>query len=102
MSELPSQPAPASVTTVRIDDPARSSSPAVLCFANNAEAVWLAGGDQWDYVGNWSAPLHEALSVLVEREVTIGGTSAGAVVLGEAAFDASQGSVTSPEALSNP
>ena len=102
MSDLPSEPAPASVTTLRIDDPARSSSTAVLCLVNGAEAVWLAGGDQWDYVGGWSDPLHEALTELESRQVTIGGTSAGAVVLGEAAFDAAQGSVTSAEALSNP
>ena len=102
LSEVDAQPAPVSVSTVRIDEPLLSAHDAVMCYVAQAEAVWLAGGDQWDYVGRWSSELHDSLSALYARGVSIGGTSAGAVVLGEAAFDASLGSVDSDEALADP
>ena len=46
--------------------------------------------------------LDQALVAATGRGVAIGGTSAGAVSLGEAAFDALEGSVTSEEALADP
>jgi cyanophycinase-like exopeptidase len=101
-TELSADPAPSSATTIRIDDPAQSSSEAVLCVTTRSEAVWLAGGDQWDYVGGWTPALHDELAGLFDRGIAIGGTSAGAMVLGEFAFDASRGSITSGEALANP
>jgi cyanophycinase-like exopeptidase len=101
-TDLSAEPSPSSATTIRIDDPAQSSSEAVLCVTTKAEAVWLAGGDQWDYVGGWTAALHDELAGLFDRGIAIGGTSAGAMVLGEFAFDAARGSITSSEALANP
>jgi cyanophycinase-like exopeptidase len=102
LSDLAPQPAPSSVTTIRIDDADSSASSAVLCLVDAAEAIWLAGGDQWDYVGHWTSALHMAVDEAANDGVPIGGTSAGAVVLGEAVFDARNGSVTSAEALANP
>ncbi len=93
---------PATVTTVRTTNPEAGADPAVLCRVGRAEAVWLAGGNQWDYLGRWPAELHDSLAAVAERDGAMGGTSAGAVSLGEAAFDARHGTVTSEEALADP
>jgi beta-aspartyl-peptidase (threonine type) len=95
-------PAPASVVTVLTSDPMAADDPAVLCWVDMAEAIWLAGGNQWNYLGLWPSELHSALRQVAFRGGAVGGTSAGAVSLGEAAFDAQHGTVTSPEALADP
>lgn len=101
-SELSTDPAPASVTTIRLDDPAVGDDEAVLCRVDGAEALWLAGGDQYDYLGRWPDALHGALASLHARGGAIGGTSAGAMALSGYAFDAAEGGVTSEEALGDP
>ncbi len=93
---------PSTVITVRISNPEAGADPAVLCRVGRAEAVWLAGGNQWDYLGRWPIALHDSLAAVAERDATMGGTSAGAVSLGEGAFDARYGTVTSEEALADP
>jgi cyanophycinase-like exopeptidase len=97
--ELDVDPAPSSVTTVRLDAPSVGDDGSVLCRVGGAESVWLAGGDQSDYLVRWPAALHVALH---EHAGTIGGTSAGAMALAGLAFDALDGSVTSDEALADP
>jgi len=99
--DLSANPAPATVTTLRVDDLAASSHAALTCRVGRAEALWLAGGDQWDYSGQWSGVLHDAVN-LVSRRATVGGTSAGAMVLGGYLFSARDGSVTSEEVLLEP
>ena len=101
-SSLSPAPAPASVVTLLTDLPQQGADPAVLCWLGRAEAVWLAGGRQSVYLGLWPSELHEALADVSERGGAVGGTSAGAVSLGEAAFDAKLGTVTSETALENP
>ena len=95
-------PSPSSAVTVLTEVPTSGDDPSVLCWTSMAEAVWLAGGDQWSYLGLWPQPLHTALSQLNARGGALGGTSAGAASLGEAAFDAEYGTVTSAEALADP
>lgn len=99
---LAPNPGPATVVTVRTTLPEAGDDPAVLCRVDRAEALWLAGGNQWHYLGRWPDTLHTALAAATMRGVALGGTSAGAVSLGEAAFDARYGTVTSPEALADP
>jgi len=89
------------VATVRIDDPARGADKSVLCRVRRAEALWLAGGDQRDYLLRSPAALHEAIAARIAAGAAVGGTSAGAMSLGEMAFDARNGGVTSDEALSD-
>ena len=68
-----------------------------------AEAVFIAGGDQWNYVKFWKGtPVQDTLNALARRGVPIGGTSAGLAVMGEFSFSAMHDTVTSPEALANP
>ncbi len=100
--DLAPTPAPNSVETVKTTDPAAAAQAAVLCRIANAEAIWLAGGNQNNYLRGWPRAVHDALAAARDRGVAIGGTSAGSVSLGEAAFDAREGSVTSPEALLDP
>ena len=99
---LAPQSVPETVVTLLTVTPQKGADPAVLCWVNRAEAVWLAGGDQWDYLGLWPPELHTALGKISERGGAIGGTSAGAVALGSATFDAQFGTVTSETALQNP
>lgn len=99
---LGSDPVPASIETVLTTDPARGGDSAVVCRVGRAEAIWLAGGDQSDYLDGWPSELHDALAGAGGRDAALGGTSAGAMVLAEAAFRAREGSVTSAEALGDP
>jgi cyanophycinase len=80
-----------------------SSDPEIVRTLERAEAVFLAGGDQSNYVRYWkNTPVQDALHALAKRGVPIGGTSAGLAVLGEFGFAATGGGVTSAAALANP
>jgi cyanophycinase len=100
--ELPLDPAPRAVATLRLDDASVGADDAVLCRVARADAIWLAGGDQADYLLRWPKALHEALARAVARGVSVGGTSAGAMSLGALAFDAALDSVDAGEALAAP
>jgi cyanophycinase-like exopeptidase len=69
-----------------------------------AEAVFIAGGDQANYVNYWKdSKVEDTLNYLRNvKKVPIGGTSAGCVILGGTYFPALYGTVTSSEALANP
>jgi len=80
-----------------------SFDPDVLDRLEHAEAVFLAGGDQANYVRFWKdTPVQATLNALARRGVPVGGTSAGLAVLGEFSFAALQDTVTSGEALADP
>ncbi len=80
-----------------------SSDAFVLECVRQAEAIFIAGGDQWNYIRQWKdTPLAAALQERIERGVPIGGTSAGLAVLGELFFSAEHDTVTSAEALADP
>jgi len=69
-----------------------------------AEAIWFAGGNQWDYVSYWrNTPIDSLINDAIQnRNIVIGGTSAGMAILGKYYFSASNGTVTSSTALNNP
>lgn len=56
----------------------------------NAEALFIAGGDQWDYANYWKdTKVEDAVNYLINvKHVPVGGTSAGLAVLGDGYFDA--------------
>jgi cyanophycinase len=92
-----------SVETLLFENREASSDPFVLERIRNAEALWIAGGDQARYVQYWkNSPVAEAIHALAGRGVPIGGTSAGLAVLGEFSFPALKDSITSVDALKNP
>jgi len=70
----------------------------------SAEAIWFAGGDQWEYISYWQNTSVDSLiqAGIDERNVVIGGTSAGMAILGGMRFSAENGTVTSDEALTDP
>ncbi|MBL8618036.1 MAG: cyanophycinase [Deltaproteobacteria bacterium] len=91
-----------SVETLVVDAPRWAEDPYVIDRINGAEAIFIAGGDQWDYLSTWGGPVQAALQAAWARGAAIGGTSAGAAILGQRAFSAARGTVTSPEALRRP
>lgn len=93
-----------SVETIVFNNATASFSDYVKQRIAGAEAIWLAGGDQWDYVSYWrNTPVDSLINIgLAERNLVIGGTSAGMAVLGGYYFTAQKGTVASYEALTNP
>lgn len=93
-----------SVETLILDSREKANLASVEQTIRNAEALFIAGGDQWDYVNYWKdTPVENAINYLINtKNVTVGGTSAGCAILGKTYFDASKGTVTSAQALSNP
>ena len=91
-----------SVTTLLITSAEGARSAAAMEHVRDAHAIFIAGGDQSNYVKFWTGPLQKEINDAIARDVPIGGTSAGLAVLGEFAFSARNDTVTSPEALANP
>lgn len=93
-----------SVTSIVITGPEDANSQEVLDILAEAEVVFIAGGNQWHYVNEWrgSSMLDLLNDLIADKQITIGGTSAGMAILGEAVFTAEEGTVWSSEALSNP
>jgi len=97
-----------SVSTLVIPDRVAASNPFVATAIRNAEAVFIAGGDQANYINFWmGTPVQQALNAAIARNMPIGGTSAGLAVQGEFVYSA-QGDLpdgpdlSSPATLSNP
>ena len=70
----------------------------------NAEALFLAGGDQSDYVNLWKGtPIEDAIHHVAAKPAPVGGTSAGMAVMSEFVYSAmSNSSLTSEEGLADP
>jgi cyanophycinase len=91
-----------SVSTLIITKRDAAFDPFVLDLVQHAEALFIAGGDQADYVTLWGdTPLEDAIVDLAAR-APIGGTSAGLAVMGETDFAALNGTLTSGQALADP
>lgn len=93
-----------SVETIIFHDALAASDSYVLEQIANAEAIWMAGGNQWNYVDYWrnnqvSQIINENIA---NKNIVIGGTSAGMAVLGGIYFTAQFGTITSTTALQNP
>ncbi|HLO66158.1 MAG TPA: cyanophycinase [Holophaga sp.] len=97
-------PAANSVATLIIPSLAAANDARVAAIINQAEAIWIAGGDQSNYINFWkNTPVQAALNGALNRGVPIGGTSAGLNVLTQFVYSAlaAQG-VTSSQALADP
>lgn len=93
-----------SVQTLIFHARAPAADPRVLAIVRHADGIFIAGGDQANYVRFWKGtPLNELLNAHVRAGKPIGGTSAGLAILGEWGYGALDGgSVTSMEALHAP
>ena len=68
-----------------------------------AKAIFLRGGDQWDYIRLWKGTkVDSAINYVFQNGGVIAGTSAGAAVLGDVDFSAQSGSAYPDDALQNP
>jgi cyanophycinase-like exopeptidase len=92
------------VATLIIPNRTAASDPFVISTIQKAEALWIAGGDQSDYINYWKGtPVETEIQNVINRHAPIGGTSAGMNVLSQFLYSAlaSQG-VTSSQALADP
>src|SRR5277367_6484828 len=96
-----------SVATLIIPDRASAQDPAVADIIRHAEAVFIAGGDQANYIHFWKGtPVQEAINADIAEGKPIGGTSAGLAVQGEFLYgalnDPADAELHSKDALPNP
>lgn len=78
-----------SVATLILPDRAAAEDPAVAEIIRKAEVVFIAGGDQANYIRGWQGtPVQQAINDDIAAGRPIGGTSAGLAVLGQFAYGA--------------
>jgi len=78
-----------SVSTLVIPSREAAGEPFVAEAIGHAEAIFIAGGDQANYVRFWmGTPVERAINAAIARGVPLGGTSAGLAVMGEWAYSA--------------
>lgn len=92
------------VQTLVFEDRRATSDRRVLKIIEQADGIFIAGGDQAHYVRYWKdTPLSAALDAHVRAGKPIGGTSAGLAILGAYAYGAMDGgSLASDDALNRP
>ncbi|MGN6543597.1 MAG: cyanophycinase [Aureliella sp.] len=92
-----------SVETLVVPSREAANDPFVYDKIAHAEAIYINGGDQADYINFWTdTGLEDAIYAALNRHVPIGGSSAGLAVLGDIDFSAVNGSISSAEALADP
>ena len=92
-----------SVATIVFNDREDSDDAKVVQIIDQAETIFIAGGDQSNYVRFWQdTPVQAALNRHILEGKPIGGSSAGLAVLGEYSFASMIDTIHSPESLANP
>jgi cyanophycinase-like exopeptidase len=99
---------PNSVATLIIPDHAAAQDPAVTETIRKAEVVFIAGGDQANYVRGWQGTeVEKAINEGIAAGKPIGGTSAGLAVEGQFVYGAlgdkpDDKDLSSADVLTNP
>lgn len=93
-----------SILTLVINNQTSANSDFVRDKIRGAEALFIAGGNQTEYYDFWNGTeVENSIHYLVnEKEVPVGGTSAGLAILGEFAYIPQSSGVISSEALNDP
>ena len=97
-----------SVATLIIPNREAALDPAVAEIIRKAEVVFIAGGDQANYIRGWKGtPVESAINEDIAAGKPIGGTSAGLAILGEFVYGAmgdkpDDKDLASTEVLPNP
>lgn len=97
-----------SVATLIIPDREAAEDPAVAEIIRKAEVLFIAGGDQANYIRGWKGtPVENAINDDIAEGKPIGGTSAGLAVEGEFVYGAlgdkpDDKSLASVDVLPNP
>ncbi|MBD2296470.1 cyanophycinase [Anabaena sphaerica FACHB-251] len=81
-----------------------ANHPQVMQYIRDADALFIAGGDQNDYEDFWEGSgIEEAINYLInQKKVPIAGTSAGMAILGDYYYAPAHQGVLSSEILNNP
>src|ERR1700739_2354331 len=78
-----------SVATLIVPNREAAANPFVVGAIKRASAIFIAGGDQANYINYWmDTPVQTALNDAIRRGVPVGGTSAGLAVMGEYVYTA--------------
>jgi cyanophycinase len=78
-----------SVATLILPNREAALDPAVAQIIRQAEVVFIAGGDQANYIRGWKGtPVEDAINANIAAGKPIGGTSAGLAVQGEFVYGA--------------
>ncbi len=78
-----------SVATLVFSTREAAFDPFVIETIRNAEALFIAGGDQSRYLRFWQGtPVEDAINSVVAKPAPVGGTSAGMAILGEFVYSA--------------
>ena len=92
-----------SVATIVFNDRDDSDNPRIIQIIDEAESIFIAGGDQSNYLRFWQdTPIQDALNRHIAAGKPIGGSSAGLAILGEFSFASIIDTIHSPEALADP
>jgi cyanophycinase len=97
-----------SVATLILPNRESAQDPVVEETIRRAEVIFIAGGDQANYIRNWKGtPVEGAINASVAAGKPIGGTSAGLAVLGEFVYGAlrdtsDENDLASSDVLPNP
>jgi cyanophycinase len=97
-----------SVATLIIPSREAALNPRVAQIIGQAEAIFIAGGDQSRYVNFWKGtPVEDAINAHIAAGKPIGGTSAGLAVLGQFVYGCLEdkpddADLASPEVLADP
>jgi len=93
-----------SVETLKIDSRDLANNDTVAAIIRQAEMLFIAGGDQSNYMRFWKDTKTEAAInyLLSVKKAPVGGTSAGCAIMGGFYYSGENGSATSAEALQDP
>ena len=93
-----------SVETIVFKQKSASTNPIVINKIRNAEALFIAGGDQSEYVKLWKdTPIEDAINFVASKPAPIGGTSAGMAIMSQFINSAmGKYTLTSSMALADP
>ena len=92
-----------SVSTIVFTDREDSDDPKVVEIIAHAETIFIAGGDQSNYVRFWQdTSVQDALNQHIAAGKPLGGSSAGLAILGEFSFASIIDTIHSPAALADP
>jgi len=93
-----------SAETVVFHNRAASFDPRVIEILGRADGIFLAGGDQGNYIRYWKGtPVQDALNAHVLADRPIGGSSAGLAIMGHYSYTSLDGgSMESKTALADP
>jgi cyanophycinase len=87
-----------SVSTLVIPDKRAANNFFVAETIAHAEAIFISGGDQANYINFWKdTPVQKELNAAIHRGVPIGGTSAGLAVQGEYIYSAQKDPPAGPD-----